>query len=160
MKKVLTYGTFDLFHVGHVRLLRRLRSLGDCLVVGLSTDEFNLSKGKKSVYSYEERKEILESCKFVDLVIPEKSWEQKKGDIQKHNIDIFGMGDDWQGKFDDLSSKCEVIYLERTENVSTTDVKQQMRKLDTKKIEQLEESVFNALELLKSISNTVESSGR
>jgi glycerol-3-phosphate cytidylyltransferase len=103
MTNVITYGTFDLFHVGHVRLLQRLRSLGDRLIVGCSTDEFNDIKGKKSVIRYNERAEILSSCKYVDLVIPETTWEQKCSDIQKHDVRIFAMGDDWVGKFDHLS---------------------------------------------------------
>jgi glycerol-3-phosphate cytidylyltransferase len=97
MTNVITYGTFDLFHVGHVRLLQRLRSLGDRLIVGCSTDEFNDIKGKKSVIRYNERAEILSSCKYVDLVIPETTWEQKCSDIQKHDVRIFAMGDDWVG---------------------------------------------------------------
>ena len=100
MKTVITYGTFDLFHVGHIRLLKRLRALGDKLIVGISTDEFNALKGKKSFFSYEERAEIIESCKYVTVVFPEKNWQQKKSDIAKYNADVFAMGDDWQGKFD------------------------------------------------------------
>lgn len=125
MKTVLTYGTFDLFHAGHVRLLKRARSLGDRLIVGCSTDEFNSLKGKESVFSYEDRSLIVDSCKFVDLVVPEDSWEQKIDDIQKYNVDIFTIGDDWVGKFDYLSEKmgCAVTYLTRTPDISTTDVK-------------------------------------
>lgn len=125
MKTVLTYGTFDLFHAGHVRLLKRARSLGDRLIVGCSTDEFNSLKGKKSIFSYEDRSLIVDSCKFVDLVVPEDSWEQKIDDIQKYNVDIFTIGDDWVGKFDYLSEKtgCAVTYLTRTPDISTTDVK-------------------------------------
>lgn len=138
MKTVLTYGTFDLFHAGHVRLLKRARSLGDRLVVGCSTDEFNALKGKKSVFSYEDRSLIVEACKFVDLVIPESSWEQKIDDIRKYNADIFTIGDDWVGKFDYLSEEtgCAVTYLARTPDISTTDVKDAIQQIgdDNKRI--------------------------
>ncbi|UOP04749.1 adenylyltransferase/cytidyltransferase family protein [Conchiformibius kuhniae] len=123
MKVVITYGTFDLFHIGHVRLLKRLRMLGDKLIVGVSSDEFNLKKGKKSIFSYEERSEIVNSSKYVDLVFPEYTWEQKREDIIYYNANVFGIGSDWIGKFDDLKDICEVIYLERTEGISSTYIK-------------------------------------
>lgn len=123
MKRVLTYGTFDLFHVGHIRLLERARSLGDYLVVGLSTDEFNLGKGKKSVFSYSERFAILGAMRHVDKIIPENDWEQKLNDVISNKIDVFVMGDDWEGKFDFLKSNCEVVYLPRTSGISTTYIK-------------------------------------
>ncbi|SCY58290.1 glycerol-3-phosphate cytidylyltransferase [Lysinibacillus fusiformis] len=123
MKKVITYGTFDLLHKGHIRLLERAKSLGDYLIVGLSTDEFNRLKDKEAYYDYEHRKYILEAIKYVDEVIPEMNWDQKADDIFKYNVDIFVMGDDWKGKFDFLKPYCEVIYLERTENISTTKIK-------------------------------------
>ena len=123
MATVLTYGTFDLFHLGHVRLLRRLADLGDTLIVGCSTDEFNAGKGKRSVMPYEHRREVLLSCRYVTKVIPEENWEQKTTDIQRENVDIFGMGSDWDGKFDALKSLCEVVYLPRTEGVSTTELR-------------------------------------
>lgn len=123
MKRVITYGTFDLLHYGHINLLRRAKELGDYLVVACSSDEFNELKNKKSVYSYEQRKTILEAIKYVDLIIPEHNWEQKESDIKNHNIDIFVMGDDWAGKFDYLDSLCEVVYLKRTPDVSTTQTK-------------------------------------
>jgi glycerol-3-phosphate cytidylyltransferase len=123
VKRVLTYGTFDLFHVGHIRLLERARSLGDYLVVGLSTDEFNLMKGKKSVFSYSERCTILGAIKHVDEIIPENAWEQKLDDVLANKIDIFVMGDDWEGKFDFLKPNCEVVYLPRTSGISTTYIK-------------------------------------
>lgn len=119
-KRVLTYGTFDFLHIGHINILRRAKALGDYLVVGLSTDEFNKLKHKQSFSSYEDRKAIVEALRFVDLVIPEKTWEQKPGDIKTHGIDVFVMGDDWQGKFDHLKAFCEVVYLPRTENISST----------------------------------------
>lgn len=124
MKKVLTYGTFDLTHIGHINLLRRAKLLGDYLIVGLSTDEFNRVKGKASIFPYEHRKIILEAIRFVDLVIPEKTWEQKISDIEEFKVDTFVIGDDWSGKFDFLREFCEVIYLPRTEDVSTTRIKE------------------------------------
>jgi glycerol-3-phosphate cytidylyltransferase len=123
MKKVITYGTFDLLHVGHINLLRRAKELGDYLIVGLSTDEFNAGKHKEAYHSYEDRKIILEAIKYVDEVIPEETWEQKVTDVQKHHADIFVMGSDWEGKFDFLKEYCEVIYLPRTPGVSTTQIK-------------------------------------
>lgn len=122
-KCIITYGTFDLFHIGHVNLLRRLKLLGDRLVVGLSTDAFNQVKGKIVVFPYAERKIILESCRYVDHVFPEEAWDQKRGDIKREGADVFAMGNDWEGKFDDLSDIVTVVYLPRTENISTTQVK-------------------------------------
>lgn len=126
MKKVLTYGTYDIFHHGHVNLLRRARELGDYLVVGLSSDSFNNLKNKKSYYTYEQRKTILEACRYVDLVIPEETWEQKIDDVKKYNIDTFVMGDDWVGKFDFLKDYCNVVYLPRTPDVSSSKTKQDL----------------------------------
>lgn len=123
MIKVITYGTFDLLHYGHINLLKRAKELGDYLIVGLSTNEFNEIKGKKCYFSYEERKKLLESIRYVDLVIPEKSWEQKINDIKEFKVDILVMGDDWKGKFDYLKKYCEVIYLPRTPEISTTKIK-------------------------------------
>ncbi|QQZ10355.1 glycerol-3-phosphate cytidylyltransferase [Heyndrickxia vini] len=123
MKKVITYGTFDLLHWGHINLLKRARELGDYLVVAISTDKFNEIKDKKAYHSYENRKMILESIRYVDEVIPENNWEQKIEDIKKHDIDIFVMGDDWKGKFDFLKDYCEVIYLPRTIGISTSKIK-------------------------------------
>ena len=129
MKKVITYGTFDLLHYGHVKLLQRAKALGDYLVVALSTDEFNLAeKNKKCYFSYDERKDMLEALKYVDLVIPEQNWEQKISDIDEYDIDIFVMGNDWEGKFDYLKEKCEVVYLERTPEISTTKIKYDLMK--------------------------------
>lgn len=123
MKKVITYGTYDLLHWGHINLLKRAKELGDYLVVGLSTDEFNSLKHKQSYHKYEERKLILEAIKYVDEVIPEEKWGQKTRDIITNEIDVFVMGDDWKGKFDELKEYCDVIYLPRTEGVSTTKIK-------------------------------------
>ncbi|MDD6467836.1 MAG: glycerol-3-phosphate cytidylyltransferase [Erysipelotrichaceae bacterium] len=127
MKRVLTYGTFDLFHEGHVRLLKRAKALGDYLIVAISTDEFNQIKGKTSCMSYEQRKEVVEAIRYVDLVIPENDWEQKINDVQTYHVDTFVMGDDWTGKFDFLKDYCEVVYLPRTENISTTQIKEKLK---------------------------------
>ncbi len=126
MKKVITYGTFDLLHYGHINILKRAKELGDYLVVAISTDEFNKLKNKKSYFSYEERKFMVEAIKYVDEVIPENEWEQKITDVREKNIDIFVMGDDWKGKFDFLKEYCEVIYLPRTEGISTTQIKKEL----------------------------------
>ena len=127
-KIVLTYGTFDMFHIGHLNLLNRLKSLGDKLIVAVSTDEFNSIKGKKTLIPFEQRALIVQNIKCVDMVISEKNWEQKIDDIKKYNVDIFAMGDDWQGKFDFLKDYCEVIYLPRTQNISTTELKKELNK--------------------------------
>ncbi|TDL61495.1 glycerol-3-phosphate cytidylyltransferase [Rhodococcus qingshengii] len=126
MKKVITYGTFDLMHMGHINLLKRAKDLGDYLVVAISTDEFNALKNKKSYHSYENRKMILEAIRYVDEVIPESTWEQKAEDVKNHDIDVFVMGDDWKGKFDFLRYHCEVVYLPRTVGVSTTKIKKEL----------------------------------
>lgn len=126
MKKVITYGTFDLFHIGHLNILKRAKALGDYLVVAVSSDAFNETKGKRCTISDIDRMEIVKAIKYVDEVILENNWEQKKSDIENHNIDIFVMGDDWAGKFDELSTVCEVVYLPRTEGISTTDIKKEL----------------------------------
>ena len=130
VKRVITYGTFDLLHYGHINLLRRAKSLGDYLIVVLSTDEFNWKeKSKKCYFSYEERKMLLEAIRYVDLVIPEENWEQKKNDIHEYHIDTFVMGDDWIGKFDYLEEEgCNVVYLPRTPEISTTQIKSDLNK--------------------------------
>ena len=127
MTTVLTYGTFDLFHIGHLRLIERLAGLGDRLVVGVSTDEFNAGKGKRSVVSYDDRAAIVGAIKGVDLVLPERSWDQKRADIVEHGVDLFVMGDDWAGKFDEFRDVCEVVYFDRTPAVSTTAVIEKIR---------------------------------
>ena len=128
MTRVLTYGTFDLLHHGHVRLLRRAKALGDFLVVAVSTDEFNDGKGKKAYYDYETRKEIVEAIRYVDMVIPEYSWDQKIDDVKRYDIDIVVMGDDWadSDRFDYLKDYCQLVFLPRTEGVSTTDIKEDL----------------------------------
>ena len=127
MKRVITYGTFDVLHYGHINLLKRARALGEYLIVCLSSDEFNQIKNKKSYYTYEQRKTILEACRYVDLVIPENTWEQKISDVQKYQADVFVMGDDWKGKFDFLKDYCEVVYLPRTPDVSSTQTKEYLK---------------------------------
>lgn len=129
MKKVITYGTYDLLHYGHVNLLQRAKALGDYLIVAVSTDEFNWNKKQKKCYfSYEERKRLVESIRYVDLVIPEEDWEQKISDVKEFKIDTFVIGDDWEGKFDFLKDYCEVVYLPRTPEISTTQIKQDLKK--------------------------------
>ena len=129
MKKVITYGTFDLFHEGHYNILKRAKALGDYLIVGLSTDEFNWNeKQKKCYFSYEERKSLLEAIRYVDLVIPEESWEQKISDVKEFKVDTFVIGDDWEGKFDFLKEYCDVVYLPRTPEISTTQIKKDLGK--------------------------------
>lgn len=152
-KVVITYGTFDLFHVGHVRLLRRLKGLGEILIVGISSDQFNELKGKNSFYSYEERSEIVSACKYVDIVIPENNWEQKRNDIKRYSADLFVMGDDWTGEFDNLSDICDVMYLSRTQNISTTEIKLKLSKINNSKLEELESSLHDVIDIVKSLSS-------
>ncbi len=133
MKKVITYGTFDLLHYGHVNLLQRAKAYGDYLIVALSTDEFNWNeKQKKCYFSYEKRKKLLEAIRYVDLVIPEEGWDQKISDVKEFKVDTFVMGDDWEGKFDFLKEYCEVVYLPRTPEISTTQIKEDLSESDVK----------------------------
>ena len=129
MKKVITYGTFDLLHYGHINLLKRAKKLGDYLIVALSTDEFNQLKNKKCYFTFDQRKKLVESIRYVDLVIPEESWEQKTNDVREFRVDIFVMGDDWKGKFDYLKKYCDVVYLSRTPEISTTMIKDDLKRL-------------------------------
>ncbi len=151
MKTIITYGTFDLLHVGHVNMLERLAELGDKLIVGVSTEEFNMEKGKHSIYSYAERAKIVEALRCVDQVIAEHDWQQKVKDIKQYQIDIFGIGADWQGKFDELSSHCEVVYLPRTPSISTTDLKKALSKIDGATIQQIKNGLDSLLDLVKAI---------
>ena len=151
-KVVLTYGTFDMFHIGHLNLLIRLKELGDTLIVGVSTDEFNVIKGKKSLIPYDQRSKIVQNIKCVDLVIPEKDWNQKISDIKKYNVGIFGIGDDWKGKFDSLTDYCEVYYLERTENVSTSKLKISLSKFSSIP----RKDILNAFEILDQLKKDFE----
>ncbi|MDO4833828.1 MAG: glycerol-3-phosphate cytidylyltransferase [Bacillota bacterium] len=128
MKKIITYGTYDLLHYGHVNLLRRAKELGDYLIVAISTDDFNWNeKQKKCYFPYEDRKRLVEAVRYVDLVIPEKAWNQKVSDIKEFKVDTFVMGDDWEGKFDFLREYCEVVYLPRTPEISTTQIKKDLK---------------------------------
>ncbi|URM33422.1 glycerol-3-phosphate cytidylyltransferase [Cytobacillus firmus] len=130
MRKVITYGTFDLLHWGHINILKRAKELGDYLIVAISSDEFNALKNKKAYHSFDNRKMILESIRYVDEVIAEENWEQKIEDVTKHDIDVFVMGDDWEGKFDFLKDYCEVVYLPRTVGISTTKIKKDLLKVN------------------------------
>ena len=123
MKVILTYGTFDILHFGHIIFLERAKAMGDYLIVGLSSDNFNDVKGKKSYHPYNERKIMLEAIKYVDLVISEDCWEQNRHDLNKFMVNTFTIGDDWVGKFDDLNDICEVVYLSRTNGISTFKIK-------------------------------------
>lgn len=140
-KVVLTYGTFDLFHVGHLSILNRLSDLGDRLVVGVSTDEFNAEKGKRTVVRFEDRISIVRSIRCVDAAFPERNWAQKLADIRTYDVSVLGMGDDWTGRFDDLRKHCEVLYLPRTESVSSTEMKQLLQILDRTHVEELKKAL-------------------
>lgn len=147
-KTVITYGTFDMFHIGHLRLLERLKSMGGRVIVAVSTDEFNNAKGKKTLIPYEQRAAIVQAIQHVDLVIPEKNWEQKSVDVKKYDVDIFAIGDDWRGKFDFLEDLCEVVYLTRTKDISTTDLKKSLKRFLSISHEDLIKA-FEVLEMLR-----------
>ena len=151
MKTIITYGTFDLLHIGHVKMLQRLKGMADKLIVGVSTDEFNASKGKQSIYGYDERAQIVEALGCVDKVIGEDNWQQKQADIEKYSVDIFGIGDDWKGKFDELSSQCEVIYLPRTPSISTTDLKKALSQIDSTTIQKIKQGLDGVLDIVKAL---------
>lgn len=151
-KTIITYGTFDMFHIGHLHLLQRLKDMGEKLIVGVSTDEFNDIKKKKTLIPFDQRKEIIANIKCVDQVIAEENWEQKVHDIQKYNVDIFAIGDDWKGKFDYLEEYCEVIYLERTKNISTT----QLKKSLTNFLSIPKEDILHALDVLDTLRKDFE----
>jgi glycerol-3-phosphate cytidylyltransferase len=145
---IITYGTFDMFHIGHLRLLQRLQEMGDRLIVGVSTDAFNAVKGKKTLIPFEQRSEIVANIKGVDLVIPETNWDQKIDDIRKYDVDIFAIGEDWKGKFDFLKPYCEVVYLERTKDISTTQLKKSLANFLSIPKEDILKA-FEVIELLK-----------
>jgi len=151
-KRIITYGTFDMFHIGHLKLLQRLKDMAEELIVAISTDEFNLGKGKKVMIPYEQRAEIVANIKCVDRVIPEESWEQKVKDIKKYNVDIFAIGDDWKGEFDFLKEHCEVVYLERTKNISTTQLKKSLRNF----MSIPKEDIINAFEIIEALKKDFE----
>jgi glycerol-3-phosphate cytidylyltransferase len=149
---VLTYGTFDLFHIGHLNILKRLKEQGDRLIVGVSTDEFNAIKGKKPVVPFEQRIEIVRAIRYVDEAIPEDNWEQKRLDIEKYNADVFGIGEDWKGKFDDLGDKVEVVYLPRTTGISTTEMKRVLSAFDERHVEELKRTLDSISQIVKELS--------
>lgn len=151
-RRILTYGTFDLFHVGHLNLLRRLKEMGDYLAVGVSSDEFNTQKGKRTIIGFKERAEIVRSIRYVDDVFPESSWDQKVSDIKNKRITTFAMGADWTGKFDFLRDYCDVVYLPRTQGISSTDIKSQLGALNRAHTEQLKV----ALDLISEIVGRLE----
>lgn len=151
-KTVITYGTFDMFHIGHLNLLKKMNDYGDELIVAVSTDEFNLLKGKKTLIPWAQRVEIVSAIKGVDKVIPEYSWEQKIEDIKKYNADVFVIGDDWRGKFDFLKEHCDVCYLERTDGVSTTMLKKSLSAIkDISK-----KDLISALDILEQLRSDLE----
>jgi len=152
IKRVITYGTFDMFHIGHLELLKRIYELGDELIVAVSTDEFNDIKGKKTIIPYSQRAEIIKSLRYVDRVIPESSWEQKIDDIKKYDIDLFVMGDDWSGKFDFLKEYCKVIYLPRTKDISTTKLKKSLSSF----LSVLKEDILKAFEIIETLKQDFE----
>lgn len=149
-KTIITYGTFDMFHIGHLNLLKRLKEMHSStkVIVGVSTDEFNAVKGKKCLIPYDQRADIVRAIEYVDLVIPENSWEQKREDILKYKVDIFSIGSDWKGKFDDLNDICEVVYLERTRNISTTELKKSLKSFLSIPQEDLR-NAFDILDILR-----------
>lgn len=151
MTTIVTYGTYDLYHIGHVKLLKRLKQMGDRLVVGLSTDEFNRVKGKQVVIPFEDRKEILLSCRYVDAVFEEHCWEQKREDLIRENADIFAIGDDWAGKFDELEDIVKVIYLPRTKDISTTELKTVLSYLDKEKVNEIKNVMSNLSTLINQL---------
>jgi glycerol-3-phosphate cytidylyltransferase len=152
MKKIITYGTFDMFHIGHLKLLQRLSNLGDELIVAVSTDEFNTQKGKTTLIPYEQRAEIVANIKCVDMVIPEHSWEQKVEDIKKYNIDTFAIGDDWNGEFDFLKEHCNVVYLPRTKDISTTKLKKSLANF----LSIPKEDILKAFEIIEALKRDLE----
>ncbi len=151
-KRVITYGTFDMFHIGHLELLKRVKTHAKELIVAISTDQFNEIKGKKTIIPFEQRAKIVEAIKYVDKVIPEKSWDQKIADIKKYDIDLFIMGDDWKGKFDFLKKYCDVIYLPRTQGISSRQLKNTLKNISSINIKELDQ----ALEILKRIKENLE----
>ena len=151
-KTIITYGTFDMFHIGHLRLLERLSQLAERVIVAVSTDAFNEQKGKKVLIPYEQRAAIVQAIEYVDLVIPEENWQQKSTDIATYNVDIFAMGDDWAGQFDFIKSQCEVVYLERTQDVSTTALKKSLSNF----LSISKEDLTNAFEVLDMLRRDLE----
>lgn len=150
-KTLITYGTFDLFHIGHVRLLKRIKERGNKLIVAVSTDEFNKTKGKKTIIPYEQRAEIIKAIKYVDVVIPENNWDQKKDDILKHGVDEFVMGGDWEGKFDELKEYCQVSYLPRTSDISSSELKNSLREISKISTTKLKDAIDSLNQILSDL---------
>jgi len=151
-KVIITYGTFDMFHIGHLKLLKRLKKRGTKLIVAVSTDEFNKEKGKNVIIPYKQRAKIVKSIKYVDKVIPEKNWDQKVVDIKKYDVDIFAIGDDWEGKFDFLKEHCKVVYLKRTKDISTTKLKKSL----TNFMSIPRDDIINAFEIIEALKKDFE----
>lgn len=149
MTTIITYGTFDLMHIGHLNLLERLAAMGDKLIVAVSTDAFNQVKGKHSLFSYEERARLVGALACVDMVIPEHNWQQKEQDVKTYQVDIFGIGNDWQGKFDHLT--CEVVYLQRTPTISSTQLKRSLSQIDPEAIKQIKQGLDSVLDIVKAL---------
>ncbi len=149
-RTLITYGTFDLFHVGHVRLLKRIKERGDKLIVAVSTDEFNLLKGKKTIIPFDQRVEIVKAIRYVDKVIPENNWEQKRNDIKKYIVDEFVMGDDWKGKFDDLKDLCDMTYMPRTKDTSTS-LKKSLKEITKISTNKLKEAIDTLNQILSDL---------
>ncbi|QCY46973.1 MULTISPECIES: adenylyltransferase/cytidyltransferase family protein [Micrococcaceae] len=152
MKTVLTYGTFDLFHIGHLNMLKRLKEKGERLIVGVSTDEFNALKGKRPIVPFEQRIEIVRSIRYVDEAIPEMTWGQKRSDIAKYDVNVFGIGEDWKGRFDDLEDLVEVFYLPRTSGISTTEMKRVLSEFDERHVESLKNTLDTLSQIVKELS--------
>ena len=151
-KTIITYGTFDMFHIGHLKLLQRLKAMSDILIVAVSTDDFNKGKGKSTLIPFEQRAEIVANISCVDKVIPEENWDQKVADIQKYNVDTFAIGDDWKGEFDFLKEHCEVVYLPRTSDISTTKLKKSLANF----LSIPKEDILQALTVLETLKNDLE----
>jgi len=151
-KVIITYGTFDMFHIGHLKLLKRLKKRGTKLIVAVSTDEFNREKGKRVMIPYKQRAKILKSIKYVDKVIPEDNWDQKITDIKKYDVDVFAIGDDWEGKFDFLKEHCKVVYLKRTKDISTTKLKKSL----TNFMSISRDDIINAFEIIEALKKDFE----
>ena len=150
-KRAITYGTFDLFHIGHLRLLQAIKERASEVYVGVSTDEFNALKGKRSIIPFSQREEIVGACRYVDHVFPEDNWEQKRSDVRRFGADVFIMGDDWRGKFDFLSDACEVVYLPRTPDVSSTDIKRFISGFSGDRVKELKDAVEIIGDLVKAL---------
>jgi glycerol-3-phosphate cytidylyltransferase len=148
-RRAITYGTFDLFHYGHLQLLRRVADLADQLIVGVATDEFNVIKGKRSMIAYEQRAEIVASLRMVDAVIPERNWEQKREDIETHDVDLFVIGNDWAGEFDDLGDLCDVVYLPRTSGISSTEIRDAVHVFSPAEVERLHHALEAISEVIR-----------